>query len=161
MGTIVAILSALTVGTFLGWLVHWAMHQRWSGRFNKAHMTHHVKMYPPKDLISDTYRDSGRDDGVFVFVPAITVGVLLVDTALFFCGVSLVSLTLSALVSVGIGAAHDWVHKAFHTPSPWLERLTWFRNLKALHLAHHRRMMTNLGILVYCWDRLFGTFRKP
>jgi sterol desaturase/sphingolipid hydroxylase (fatty acid hydroxylase superfamily) len=161
MGTAVAIFAAITVGTFLGWVVHWTMHQKWAGRFNKAHMTHHVKMYPAKDLTSGKYRKAGSDDGVFVFVPIIALGVALLDTGLYFLGVSLTALLISGALSVAIGAAHDWIHEAFHTESPWLSKLEWFRNLRALHFHHHRKMKFNLGILVYVWDRLLRTYQKP
>lgn len=56
------ILIAFLATTLFGHVVHWALHQKWTGSVNQSHMTHHLKLYPPSDYLSDSYRHAGKDD---------------------------------------------------------------------------------------------------
>jgi hypothetical protein len=162
LGVVILALGAtFAVGTLIGWLVHWVMHQPWAGRVYRSHMTHHITLYPPKDLLSDRYRDAGADNGVFVFAPAITIVVAVLGLALYALGVTLWVLATIAVVSTGIGVAHDTLHTSFHLRTSWLTRFRWFRWLRLIHFVHHRRMNRNLGIFWFGWDRLLKAFRRP
>ena len=164
MGLGVALLvlgATFAVGTLIGWFVHWIMHQRWSGRLYRSHMTHHLKLYPPKDLLSESYRDAGADNGVFIFAPPITFACLVLGIVFYVLGLPLWVLALVAVLSTVIGVVHDSLHTAFHLRNSWLRHFTWFRWLRLMHFVHHRKMNRNLGIFWFVWDRLFRVFRRP
>lgn len=161
MYVVLALLATLTLGTLIGWFIHWMMHQNWSGRLYKSHMTHHLNRYPPKDLLSEEYRDAGSDSGLFVFVPIITIGLAPVGILLYFLGVPWTSLLATGTCLSLVGVAHDVIHTAFHIRGSWLERFKWFRVLRARHFLHHRNMRKNLGILFYGWDHVLRTWRSP
>lgn len=158
---IAALLGTIGIGTLVGWFVHWLMHQSWSGKLYRSHMTHHLKRYPPKDLLSDVYRDAGEDDGAFIFFPAITLIVGLLGSGLYVLGVSPWVLGCVALLSTFIGVGHDRLHTEFHLTGTWFARFAWFRTLRTLHFYHHRNLKKNLGIVWFFWDRLLSTYRRP
>lgn len=160
MGALIALIGTLAVGTLVGWFIHWLMHQRWTGRMHRSHMTHHLKLYPHQDLLSDQYRDAGTDNGIFLFAPGITLTVLIFGGVLYLLGISLMSLAIIVGVSTIVGVLHDQVHTAFHLNETVWNRSAWFRRLRALHFYHHRNMRKNLGIMSFVWDRILGTFRK-
>lgn len=161
MFALLAVLVTFLYGTLLGWAVHWVIHQRWSGFANKAHMTHHLKLYPPGDLVSENYRDPGGDNTTFIFTPLITLGFALFGFGLYETGASLSLLGVLILEGIFIGVIHDRMHTWFHLSGNPFLRFAWFRHLRALHFYHHRNMRKNLGIFFFGWDRVFRTFRKP
>lgn len=155
-----AVITTFFYGTFLGWLVHWGIHQRWSGFAHRSHMTHHLKLYPPSNLLSETYRDAGKDNTTYIFTPIIAVGFLAYEAILYHWGASfwlLAGLTVEGLL---IGLLHDWMHTWFHLSGTRLLKYQWFRDLRELHFYHHRRMNRNFGIYFFGWDRVFRTFRR-
>lgn len=155
------LLGTLLYGTLIGWLVHWAIHQKWAGGFYYAHMNHHWKQYPPKDLTSDEYRRAGLDDGLLVFAPIILVGMLLLEGALYVCNCGIELMLVAAFMSLFVGAMHDWIHEQFHLISPRIPQ-TWkiFQYLQSRHFEHHRNLHANLGMVWFGWDRLFGTYKS-
>ena len=155
----------VTIGTFLygtliGWLVHWVLHQRWSGVLYRAHLTHHT-LYPPANLTSDRYRTSGKDDGVFFFTPAIVLAFAAFVGVLHVLGISWPMLVWVCFEALVLGVAHDWLHAKFHMTETRFLGLRWFRGLRALHFYHHRDTRLNLGIFFFGWDRVLRTFRFP
>lgn len=161
LAVLLALGATVTVGTFIGWFIHWAMHERWSGKLHRAHMTHHLKLYPHSDLLSDTYRDAGADNGLLVFTPGIALVVGVFGIVLFCFGVPVIGLIAAVILSILVGAANDLLHTSFHLRGSRLQRFGWFRTLRSLHFYHHRNMKKNLGIIWFGWDRLFKTFRSP
>lgn len=157
---ILALGLTVGVGTLTGWFVHWIMHQRWSGRLYRSHMTHHVKLYPPSNFLSETYRDAGADNGSFVFFPAVALPCLIGGLLLFWAGVDLVTLGGVAMTAIGLGFVHDYFHTAFHLEHTWLNRFKWFQELRRKHLIHHRRVKTNLGVITFVWDKVFRSYRQ-
>lgn len=151
--------GTLLYGTLVGYLTHWVMHQPWAGRVNRAHMTHHVRLYPPKALLSDVYKSAGKDDGLLIFVPAITAAMGLWAGAVWLLGAAWWNLVVIAVVGVSVGWLHNYVHEGFHIRGFWMERFGWFRRVRALHWLHHWNMRKNLGICWFGWDRVFRTFR--
>jgi hypothetical protein len=143
-----------------GHVLHWAIHQRWSGRLYRGHMTHHVKLYPPEDYMSDVYRDPGKDSTVF---PFLVLGSPLVLAPLALTFLSLVAWP-TALAMVGasllIGFLNDYIHDSFHVRNHWLARvLPGYKRMNELHYVHHCYMQTNFGIFTFVCDRAFRTFR--
>lgn len=159
MSVLIGILGTLLLGTLAGWLGHWALHQRWAGKFYRSHLTHH-RLYPPRDLRSPAYRDAKGDSTTFFLVPLVTFVIIAWMVALFVLDASWTVFPGIAIAGVGVGWAHDYLHEAYHLESHWLDRCGWFRSLRALHLIHHCRVHSNIGIVWYGWDRLFRTFRR-
>lgn len=150
------------VTTFFGYVVHWAFHQKWTGPVNKAHMTHHLKLYPADDYLSDVYRQPGKDNTVklFAFAAIIPVGLLFLS---FFLGfMSLSTLIVVCITLAILGFLHDYLHDSFHIRNHWLTKLPIINKLfgrwNELHYLHHVDMQKNFGIFSFHWDRVFKTF---
>lgn len=158
---ILVAMGTVLFGTLVGWATHWMLHRPWSGRLYRAHMTHHLRKYPPGNLLSDTYRDSGKDDGLFVFVPIIATAELLYMASVWALGVPFWGIAFVAAESIFIGWLHNYTHEGFHLNAFWMDRFAWFRSLRSLHWLHHRNHRKNLGIVWFGWDRILGTFRSP
>lgn len=152
-------LATWMIGTLAGWTGHWALHQPWAGRFFKAHLTHH-RLYPPKSLQSEQYREPGRDDTTLLLAPLIIGAVMAWLLVLTFLGVSWIETLCLIVLGAVVGLLHEWLHQAFHLETHWLDRFRWFKVLRDLHFEHHRSARVNLGVIWFGWDRLFKTFRK-
>lgn len=164
MGVVAFVLVTIATflyGTLAGWVVHWALHQRWSGLIHVAHMNHHLKQYPPSDLLSDRYRSPGKDNGLLFFTPAIVLAFACFIAVLHVLGISVPLLVWVCLEALVLGVAHDSLHTLMHLRSTRLLRFRWFRSMVALHFYHHINMRKNLGIYWFGWDRVLGTFRFP
>lgn len=159
---VVSLLAALAnflFGTFVGWAAHWVLHQRWSGPFYKSHLTHHVKNYPPTRLATESYLESGKDDGLFFFIPVSLVAVIGYVALLNWLSVSWWVYALFVVQGLLIGLVNEYTHKAYHIQDHWLNRYGWFKTMKAHHWRHHWNVRRNFGIFWFGWDRLFKTFR--
>lgn len=151
------VLATLLLGTLVGWTGHWALHQRWAGRFHRSHLTHH-RLYPPSSLRSAQYRDAKQDNTTLFLGPAIALVSLVGLGVLVWLQMGWpVYMTVVLLGSV-VGYLHEYLHEAFHLEAHRLDRYAWFQTLRDLHLEHHRKVNKNLGILWFGWDRFFDTF---
>lgn len=133
-------------------------HQPWSGRFNRAHLNHHLKQYPPTDFYSDKYRDPGNDSTfilfAIVFAPIVATTILLT-----IIGIINLFLGLSILVEMAIiGFLNDSMHDSFHLRHTFWHRFKFFDRLIRLHYNHHTNMRVNFGIFTFLFDRIFGTY---
>ena len=157
--TVIALTIGFVVTTFVGHTIHWAIHQKWAGKLNRAHMTHHLALYPVDNLLSDTYRSPGKDNTVFTFL-IFAIPFIAIPIVLFVYGViPLVTLILVLAEIIVVGWMHDYLHDAFHIRGHFLKRFAYFRQLSDLHFAHHVDMQKNFGIFLFWWDRVFATFR--
>ncbi len=159
---LLTILISYIVVSLFGYVVHWALHQSWAGPFNQAHMTHHLKMYPPSDFTSTVYRNAGKDSTPKFFALA-ALPLILTPIILGILGTLPWALAVTALVIEGLmGLLNDRLHDYFHISNHWLSRLPGFRLIFAkwvdLHYLHHVDMSKNYGIFTFHWDRLFKTF---
>lgn len=156
----VVLLASLVLAAFLGHVVHWSLHQRWSGIFNRGHMEHHTKLYPPGDLLSDAYRKAAwYNNGIFLFAPAfLVISIVLVLLTWALGAPAWVTITMCGTI-LWFGLANDLVHDAFHVRDHWLERFSAFREWRRLHFIHHSNMRSNFGIYVFVFDRVFKTMR--
>jgi sterol desaturase/sphingolipid hydroxylase (fatty acid hydroxylase superfamily) len=158
---ITALISFL-VSSLFGYVVHRSLHQPWSGRLNKKHMTHHLSLYPPTDYLSDKYREPGKDNTVFVFaafaVPVVATPIILGVLHILPLVLVITSIAVMAIMSF----LHDYLHDAFHIRHHFLTKIPVFRQLFArwgrLHYLHHVNMQTNFGIFTFFLDKVFGTF---
>lgn len=157
MMLIVVPILAFIFFTFLGYITHRWFHSKSSGVFFTAHMNHHLKQYPKNDLLSEKYRDAGKDNTFYyfllVFSPFI-ISAIYLATVNFWLG--LIILIEMAAVS----ALNDRLHDAFHIKDTFLKRFDFFRKLRRLHFIHHRDMSSNYGIFSFAWDKVFKTFKE-
>lgn len=159
MVLLLAVAATFLYGTFAGWLSHWVLHQRWAGRFYRSHMNHHLKQYPPNDLVSAAYRWAGKDDSTVLFIPPVLLLLGLFGMALWKLGVPAWTFPILVAEALVVGILHDWIHLATHVDGHWMLKSAWVRHLRDLHFEHHHNMRANLGIIWFGWDRLFRTFR--
>jgi sterol desaturase/sphingolipid hydroxylase (fatty acid hydroxylase superfamily) len=145
--------------TLVGWVIHWTLHQRWSGPLYRAHMNHHLTQYPPSKLLSDTYRSSGLDNGLFFFTPAAVLAFALYFGAYVVGGSSPWLLALIGLECLTLGVMNEWLHTQYHLRVSRLDRYPWFQSFQRWHFTHHTNMRKNFGVIWLGWDRLFRTFR--
>jgi sterol desaturase/sphingolipid hydroxylase (fatty acid hydroxylase superfamily) len=154
------IIFGLMSMTFLGYFFHWIFHQKWSGRLNIAHKTHHNILYPPKDFVSDVYRNPKKDNTVYlfglVFAPFILTAFFLTVFRIIPLGIGLIILGEMAIV----GTVNNFLHDAFHLKNSFWHKFWFFPRLKRLHYNHHVRQNTNFGIFSFVWDRVFHTYNN-
>jgi hypothetical protein len=163
MSILFVIVLTFLVTSLFGHTIHWALHQPWSGKVHKAHMTHHLKLYPPTDFTSEVYRDAGRDSTPKFFLIA-AMPLILAPIVLCVLGIISWQIMLTILIVEGLmGFLHDYLHDAFHIKGHWLYGIPligrWFRNLVKLHYLHHVDMSSNFGIFTFHWDQILGSFR--
>jgi len=161
---ILTILISYIITSLFGYVIHWSLHQSWAGQFNTAHMTHHLKLYPPEDFTSDTYRHAGKDSTPKFFALA-AIPLIITPIILGALGILSWYLVVTVLVMEGLmGFLHDYIHDAFHIYNHWMSRVpvlkVIFHKWVELHYLHHVNMEKNYGIFVFHWDRLFGSFWK-
>ena len=123
-------------------------------------MTHHVKLYPQSDLLSDTYRNPGKDNTTFIFTPLLVVSFLLLEGVLRHFGASIALLCILTVEGLIVGILHDYMHTLFHLRKTFLNRYQWFLRLRELHFIHHKHMQRNLGIFWFGWDHVMGSYEK-
>ena len=124
-------------------------------------MNHHIQQYPPKDLLSNSYLSAGRDDGLWVFIPAVSLTMGIWALVLWFLGVPSWVFLMVGLEGVAIGWLHNYIHEGTHLRYFWLEKSPWFQKLRTLHWVHHWNMRRNFGICWFGWDHVFGTYKAP
>lgn len=159
MLSIICAIVVTYIGTTLfGYVVHRSLHQSWTGKLNRSHMTHHLKLYPPSDFYSEKYREAGTDSTVKIFAAA-AVPVVALPIVLWAFGVlSLGVMTLVIVEMLVIGWLHDHLHDAFHITNHPLTKFKLFNHWIDLHYLHHIKMQRNFGIFSFGWDRIFKTY---
>lgn len=158
-----ALISFFVSGLF-GYSLHRMLHQSWSGRFNKSHMTHHMVLYPPADFQSEIYREPGKDNTFTIFLVAASP-LIIAPVILWLVGWLPLSLMITIYVVEGIfGFLNDYLHDSFHIIDHWLYKVPGigklFKHWTDLHYQHHMEMQTNFGIFFFLFDRILGTFRS-
>jgi sterol desaturase/sphingolipid hydroxylase (fatty acid hydroxylase superfamily) len=161
---LVTALVAFFISSLFGYVVHRALHQKWTGRLNRKHMTHHLTLYPPTDYLSDEYRQAGQDNTVRIFALA-ALPLVLTPIVLGLTGLLSLPLVITALVVMGVmGFLHDYIHDRFHIRNHFLTRVPGVRVIfqywNRLHYLHHIDMQKNFGIFLFHWDHVFRTFWK-
>jgi sterol desaturase/sphingolipid hydroxylase (fatty acid hydroxylase superfamily) len=162
------VLTTLAIGTFtyvlatlLGYVIHWAIHQRWAGKAYQAHLMHHAKLYPPWDLSSDTYRSAGSNSTVWTFVLAFSPLLLLPVLLSAFGVLSFMNTAAIVLAIILVGVLNDVIHDSYHVNDHWVSRvIPGYASLREFHFIHHRNVKKNFGIYSMIWDRMFRTFRN-
>lgn len=146
--------------SFLGYLFHYVLHQRWSGPFYRAHMNHHLKKYPHTDFFSETYRDAGKDNTVFLFTiafsPLIVLATLLTITETISIMHGVFILSQMAI----LGWLNNSIHDACHLKISMWDKFPFFERIRTIHFIHHYDMAKNFGIFSFEWDFVFRTFKR-
>lgn len=150
--------------TLFGHVTHWVIHQPWAGRFAKAHMAHHERLYPVNDFLSDTYRKAGKDSTVWIFA-VLSLPVLALPVIAHLLGwIGLFTMTCVIAEMLFLGWLHDYLHDAFHIRDHFLKRLPFVKGLMGrlteLHRLHHVDMSKNFGIFFFMWDKVFKTLKR-
>jgi sterol desaturase/sphingolipid hydroxylase (fatty acid hydroxylase superfamily) len=127
-------------------------------------MTHHEKLYPPTDMLSDEYRSAGKDSTVWIFA-GLSLPVLAIPVVAYLFGIIGLVTALGVLGEmVLLGWLHDHVHDSFHVKGHWLRKVPLLNKLHArfekLHYIHHVDMSKNFGIFFSLWDKLFKTLKS-
>jgi hypothetical protein len=164
MSILIAAILSFLVTTLFGHVVHWSLHQTWSGAIHRSHMAHHLRLYPPSDFFSEVYRSAGKDSSPKFFLIA-AIPLILAPVVLWFLGVFSLPVMITVLVMEGLmGFLHDYLHDAFHIKDHWLYRVYAIRRLftrwVGIHYLHHVDMKSNFGIFTFMWDHIFRTFRN-
>src|ERR1700722_13776261 len=137
---IIVVAIAFIISSIFGFGMHWAIHQRWSGKLYRSHMTHHLILYPPYDFQSDVYRDAGNDRSTKLFAIG-ALPLILAPIIFYLLGWISIWLMIIALIIEGlIGFLHNYLHDAFHIHNHWLSKSFvkhWYNRLVALHYIHH------------------------
>ena len=162
---IAIILTALItffVANLFGYFVHKSLHQKWAGRFYRAHRTHHFKLYPPSDFTSDKYRSAGKDNTLFIFGAA-AIPIFLIPIILGAFHIVPLSIVFTSLLVMSIMSfLHSYLHDAFHINNHWLYKVPMinvlFTRWVYLHWLHHVEPQKNFGIFLFFMDKWFGTF---
>lgn len=160
-GVVLVGLITYLLTSLLGYVVHWAIHQRWTGKAYRAHRAHHIDLYPPGKLISDTYRSAGDQSTVYTFLLAFTP-LLLAPVAFWLLGWFSMIQAVTAVGAMGlVGLLNDVIHDSFHIRSHWLSRvIPYYNRMRQLHFIHHTNMKRNYGIYSFIWDKLFRTYKQ-
>lgn len=160
MTILVGVLFSFAMTTALGHFVHWAMHQPWGGALYRAHSDHHQR-YKKDSFTKSTYESSNS------FIGFILVFFLVVAIAHALAALQIVTwgTTWAFLIATGTFAAlTEIMHTAVHTDEKrlpeWLISNKFFSRIKMMHIIHHANVRKNFGILVFIWDRVFGTYRN-
>ena len=146
--------------TFFGYWTHKWFHSPTSGRFYRAHLTHHFTLYPPERFLSEKYLSPGKDNTAFLFT-LLGIPLIILPIILFAFHIIPLLIFVVSIISLAVfGFAHDILHDAFHIQHHWLRRFGWFLYLTNLHYNHHKNVQTNFGIYSFWCDKLFGSFNK-
>lgn len=150
------------VASLFGYSVHRLLHQPWAGFLNRKHMTHHLKLYPPTDYLSDKYRRAGKDNTLVIFFLA-AIPIIITPIILGLCGVlSWVLVVVSIVVMAIMSFLHDYLHDSFHIREHFFNRIPlvkhFFIRWNELHYLHHVDMTKNYGIFLFHFDYIFRSF---
>lgn len=155
---IFAVAATYFFSTFIGYFIHKLFHQSWAGFTNRAHMTHHIFKYPPKNLISDEYRSAGKDNTVIYFIPVVVTMLSAIAWGQHIGWLSLFYAIFISVEIVVVSLLHEFVHASFHLERSIFHCWPGYGRLRELHFIHHSNMKKNFGILDFIWDYVFGTF---
>lgn len=154
---ILAILvTAITTFFFseaVGFGIHRLAHSPISGRMFRHHMKHHGRDYPPARFMSEKYLSNLRESFIWFFAPAF----ILMNTMAWVFLVWPVALTFS-FVTIGVSFFNDIVHDSFHVKDHWMTRFRWHGRLRTAHRVHHKNLKKNLGMWLFLYDRILGTY---
>jgi len=159
---ITLILVYILVSLF-AYLAHKALHQKWTGKYNKSHMAHHIALYPASDYLSEVYRDAGKDDAIWFFA-VISIPILTLPIILGILGMPLYLVIISIVEMLFLAYLNNFIHNAYHIKNHFLNKIYFvnriFLKLQQMHFVHHKYMQKNLGIFDFTWDYVLKTYKK-
>jgi sterol desaturase/sphingolipid hydroxylase (fatty acid hydroxylase superfamily) len=158
MTIVLVLMISVVMASFIGYWVHRAIHQKWAGPFYRAHMEHHLELYPPGKLTSTKYRAARwYNRGPFLFTPALLAAVCCVGAVIHALHAPPWMIVENMGTFIMFGVLNDWIHDTTHLRRHFLQKFTYYRRIRAAHLIHHVNMNKNYGIVSFEWDRAFKT----
>lgn len=141
---------------FVGVLTHVVGHARLFDRWFRAHTVgHHIVAYPPSRFLSDNFEISTDPNWKF-YLPA-AYGPALGAAALGYGWPVPVVMAVTSMVAIWFA---DHIHTGMHLRGFWMERWALFRELRRLHVFHHKGdFHANFGVYDFLFDILLGTMR--
>ncbi len=128
---------------------------RFSRWFSAHTIGHHVHAYPPSRYESEEFVASEDSNAKFygpaIFGPAAAAVLLGYGWAAGF---------VAAFTGVTAAWVADYIHTGLHLKGFWMERFALFRELRRLHVFHHKgNFRTNYGVYDFSFDILWGSMR--
>lgn len=145
--------------TFFGYITHWALHQKWMGRFHRSHLCHHTQLYPPNDYTSSKYRSAGKDSALWFYI---LIGMPMVASPFLLYYFNLAALWICVILCLEIiflGLCNNYIHDSFHIKRGFFTGGI-FKPWNRHHYFHHLDMTKNFGIFSFWCDKLFLTFKN-
>ena len=160
---VISLISVYFLTNLFGHVIHWILHQKWSGYLNKAHMAHHIELYPPEDYLSYTYREPDFKESTPKFFAVAAIPLILLPIILWFIGILPFTIALISIIEMFvIGAIDYYVHDWFHIKNHWINKVPFlnksFKKWNHLHYLHHIDMNKNFGIYSFFWDKVFKSY---
>lgn len=160
---LISFICVFFITNLLGHFIHWLLHQEWAGFLNKAHMTHHLILYPSHDYLSEKYREPESKDSTPKFFAIAAIPILITPIILYFVGIlPLLCAILCVLETLIIGAIDYYIHDWFHVRNHWINKVPVIKNMfkkwNKLHYLHHIDMTKNFGIYNFFWDKIFKSY---
>jgi sterol desaturase/sphingolipid hydroxylase (fatty acid hydroxylase superfamily) len=157
---VIKILLSLVFGFFfteiVGYFFHRVIHFPITGPLYRAHMAHHLKLYPPEDYLSSTYRAAGAESTTYRFIVA---GVVI---GLFMLWLLPLWFALPVAFDMALfGFVNSYMHDSLHIRGHWMERFEHFKWLRRVHFQHHVDMGRDFGIITFTSDKVAGTYLAP
>jgi len=159
---------------FFGYWLHRLLHSDKIPLLSRGHLIHHFLIYGPgQPMRRDHYHDATADRfsagniGLEWLIPSAAILAIL-WTIMFFLRVPLLfqCITLATLIVWPI-ITFSYLHDRMHLSDFWMARnpffRRWFLAARRLHDIHHHalnddgRMVSNFGIGLFLFDRLFRT----
>ena len=137
----------------LGIFTHWLGHRRWIPWWYRAHMEHHLHIYPPSKFLTDEYQPTeSKNAKAYAFTILLSPFI-----GCYFTGLNLKTYLVGLGLSTGLLKIADELHKAVHRKNTCLEKYNWFQDIRTLHYYHHKGdMKHNYGISNFFWDYILG-----
>jgi len=169
---LIAILSAVVVGTVQSSFFEWAFHRYWLHRpwMPKNCFTAHTLIHHQLCKFEDTFHVVEEEQeealsfqwwGGPLLVGINTVPWALGAWALWAGGTKLPYLAFLigfAMTMLVYYAGYEGIHYLMHKPRlQWIERSRWYQFLKRHHQIHHVHMNRNLNVLLPLADLALGT----
>lgn len=169
-----SIMCGFLYAEVIGYFIHRVMHNEKIPWLSRAHMDHHLRLYPPgSPMRTEEYKYPKHATKIGIgfewLIPAaLALGIFVLCLSLLGVG----ALYQAVAVAASIGWAviiFNYLHDGMHKTGFWLSKnslfKSWFSKSTKLHDIHHLyitdlgRMDANYGIVFHFMDKIFGTYR--
>ena len=158
---------------------HWLAHQKWTGPMYRAHMRHHLEIFPPKNFYGKDgiiIKETGYECPTLLQLcspfasttvnpyhegPLFVLFGLILWSSIYICeSTPLTILFLTILIAI-IGLVGSAIHYSFHIKGFELEKYEWYLELRTLHYLHHLgNMQSNFAMVNVGIDYFFDSYSR-